>query len=216
MKIIPAERSDAAWLVSNHLKNLLSFAIHPDPEALSAAWLDAIKERVVETTDAAQRSFEGDALACELLNSARKLAFQFAKLMHDRPKLSTIPVEEWNVESYRRLFDDLSAAERTIRTMTNRQEAQPEPEEPTPVGTTSGPSGQTQNNIPQPEDVAEFYRLRELKSFEGKSKAEIHRTIADSNAKKTGETLTDEERTREAERIKKAIRDYENKVARLK
>ena len=91
-----------------------------------------------------------------------------------------------------------------------------EPDKPERGATASGPSGQTQNNIPQPEDVAEFYRLQKLKSFEGKPKAELHRTIADSNAKKTGETLTDEERTREAERIKKAIRDYENKVARLK
>lgn len=83
---------------------------------------------------------------------------------------------------------------------------------PKHVGTVSGPSGQTGNNVPQPTVVSEFYRLQKLTTWQGKPKAEIHREIARRNAKKTKRVLTEVHLMTEAERIKKAIRDYERKV----
>lgn len=80
------------------------------------------------------------------------------------------------------------------------------------VGTVSGPSGQSQNNVPQPTEVSEFYRLQRLPTWQGKSKAAIHKEIAQRNAKKAKRTLTEAQLTTEAARIKKAIRDYEQKV----
>lgn len=182
MKIIPAEKSTAAYFVSQQLQNLLGFGIHPDPEALSGAWLDAIKARIVETTDAAQRSFEGDAGACELLKSARRLAFQFAMLMHDRPKLSTIPVEEWNVESYRRLFDDLSAAERTIRTLSDKCEqpgrgepaAEPDSEQENELGQLGHPK----IVLPTDPDVADVWNTFQAVTVGTANVSEICREVA--------------------------------------
>lgn len=83
---------------------------------------------------------------------------------------------------------------------------------PKHVGTASGPSGQLRNNVPQPTEVSEFYRLQKLTKWQGKSKAEIHREIARRNAKETTRPWTEAELLREAGRIKKAIRDYERKV----
>lgn len=78
--------------------------------------------------------------------------------------------------------------------------------------TPSGPSGQLQNNVPQPTEVSEFYRLQKLPTWQGKPKAAIHREIAQRIAKKTKRLLKDDELRTESERIKKAIRDYERKA----
>lgn len=76
----------------------------------------------------------------------------------------------------------------------------------------SSSSGQTGNNVPQPTVVSEFYRLQRLPTRQGKSKAAIHKEIAQRNAKKAKRTLTEAQLTTDAARIKKAIRDYEQKV----
>lgn len=122
MTIIPAEKSTAAHFVSVHLADLLYWATKPDPNALSGDWLDAHKLRIGEVTESALRSFAGDEANSLRLRTARKLAFQFATLMHDRPKLSTIPVEEWHVQAYRQLFDDLSSLQREFWILSNTDE----------------------------------------------------------------------------------------------
>lgn len=78
----------------------------------------------------------------------------------------------------------------------------------------SSSSGQSQNNVPQPTEVSEFYRLQKLPTWQGKSKAAIHKEIAQRNAKKDKQTLTEAQLMTEAARIKKAIRDYERKANR--
>lgn len=82
------------------------------------------------------------------------------------------------------------------------------------AGTREGQPGHSENNIPQPEVVSEFYRLQQLPTWKGKPKAAIHREIAQRNAKKARRQLSKEQLKTEAERIKKAIRDYEGKVNR--
>jgi len=73
------------------------------------------KRNIIGATDAAVLSFTGDARTIQKLKSVRQLAFEFIALLLDRPNLSTIPPEEWNVLTYRQLFDDLSSLEREFR-----------------------------------------------------------------------------------------------------
>ena len=107
MKIIPADKPIAAWNVGEILSDLLFWAIHASPEPLSDAWLNTYKEKLVSVTDAASRSFADDPVTLQKLIDVRRLGFKFATLLCDRPALSTIPIEEWTVPKYRRLFNDL-------------------------------------------------------------------------------------------------------------
>jgi len=115
MTIIPADKTDAAWNVYKQLENVLGFARHPHPAALGDDWADACKQNIIAATDSAKRSFAGDSAAIQKLKSVRSLALEFIAVMIDRPMLSAIPPEAWNVRAYRQLFDDLSSLERKFR-----------------------------------------------------------------------------------------------------
>jgi len=117
MAIIPASKPNAAWNVSHKLNDLLGWARHPDPNALTEVWAESHKQNIIGATDAAIRSFADDARTIQKLKSVRKLAFEFIALLLDRPKLSTIPPEEWSVQAYRQLFDDLAELQREFRIM---------------------------------------------------------------------------------------------------
>ena len=213
--INPATKKNAAWQLSNLLNAILGWATNPQAEPLSVGWWDRCKQDISEAADVAIRSFDGDHETLRKIRQSRKLTFKFVGLLHHNPSLSSTAVQDWTVQAYRVLFDDLSSLQRELGAMGDAEGAPSEPVKTKHVGTTSGPSGQSENKISQPSAVSEFYKLQKSAKWKDKSKASIHRHIADDNAKKQGCKLTDEERTTEAECIKKAIRDYEKKVAKL-
>jgi|GEM_PF-4220374 len=117
VRIIPAKKRDAARNVSHQLDDLLGWARHPDPTALNFGWADAYRRTLNDVVDSAVCAFAGNKQAIPRLKSVRTLALDFIGLMVDRPKLSTIPPEEWPVPAYRQLFDDLAPLQREFRIM---------------------------------------------------------------------------------------------------
>ena len=116
------DKHRAAWNISHEMADLLGWARHPSPEPLSPGWADAYKKNTVSVVEYALQVFEYDESACRKLKSARKLAFEFIALLANNPTLAVMPVHEWPVESYRQLFDDLSALEREFRILSNVDE----------------------------------------------------------------------------------------------
>ncbi len=109
--ILPSDLRTAIHFLTTVLDDLLCWSVHPDPQPLSEAWLTSVKSGLVDKTDSAIRSAEhaGDAALVTKIKRARKLGFEFATLLCDRPVLSTVPVEQWTVPKHRRLFDDLDS-----------------------------------------------------------------------------------------------------------
>ncbi len=116
-RIIPAEPEHAFWNYSKLLSDLLCWATHPIGKTLNIDWRESYKNRIRDVADATIRSVEhrGDDSLVKKIKTAQRLGFQFATLLCDRPDLSTVAVENWNVPRYRQLFDDLSALEREFK-----------------------------------------------------------------------------------------------------
>jgi len=157
MAIIPASKKNAAWNVSTKLDGLLGWARHPDSNALSEPWAESYKQNIIGATDAAIRSFMDDARTIQKLKLARKLAHEFIALMLDRPKLSTIPPEEWTVQAYRQLFDDLTELQREFRIMGDAVET-PNSEKPADEVPAVG-AQHSRITVPTNEDVARVVNL---------------------------------------------------------
>ncbi len=110
--IIPADEAYAFWQLHKILNDVLCWATHPDPEPHGDEWLTMQKERIWDAAASAIRSIKsngGDAQRIADVKESQRLVNEFATLLTDRPNLSTIPVEEWSVPKYRRLFDELDA-----------------------------------------------------------------------------------------------------------
>ena len=117
MAIIPAEPKFAFWNFSKLLSDLLCWATHPDNATLNIDWQESYKDRISDVADSTILSVEhlGDESLVEKIKAARRLGFEFATLLCDRPALSTVAVENWTVPRYRQLFDDLSALEHEFK-----------------------------------------------------------------------------------------------------
>ena len=102
----------SAICVGRQISDLICWAIHPHPEALPDGWAAAYKLKITDAVNAAEKWHASDACLIDRLRSAKRLAFQFIALINDRPKISTVPVEEWPIQSYRQLFDDLAECSR--------------------------------------------------------------------------------------------------------
>ena len=114
-KIIPAAKEIAAWNVSRTLADVLGWATYPDPKRLTMGWWDTYKGNVQQVVGAATRSFHDEPGMLQKLDETRSLAFKFLGLLYHNPTLSTVPVQDWTVKAYQRLFDDLSELEREFR-----------------------------------------------------------------------------------------------------
>jgi hypothetical protein len=120
-KIVPAAKDLAAWNVSQTLGDILGWATYPDPKRLSMGWWDTYKANVQQVVGAATRSFHDEPEALQKLSETRSLAMKFLGLLYHNPTLSTVPVQDWPVKAYQRLFDDLSELEREFRIRGNEQ-----------------------------------------------------------------------------------------------
>ena len=133
MAVIPSEPSTAFWILSNTLRDLHSWAEHPDPQTLGGDWLQAYKDRIRSQSRSAIVSIEtlGDAALAAKIKDAERLAVRFATLLCDNPTLSTVPVQDWNVARFRELFDELGKSEELFKRLAkpedtaSKTEAQP-------------------------------------------------------------------------------------------
>lgn len=133
-KIVAATKENAAWNVSRMLADVLAWATYPDPRRLSLGWWDKNKANAESVLKSAVRSFDGDENALQRLRDARSLTVRFLGLMYHNPTLSKVPVQDWPVKAYQRLFDDLSELEREFRILGN---SQPGPQRPEAADNTS-------------------------------------------------------------------------------
>jgi hypothetical protein len=108
------------WFVLTELQrqvdSLLTYAIHPQTETLTADWMNAVKNRIRDYTSDALQSFSADSARISLIWKAQSASLAFVTLMHDRPKLSTMRREEWTVPAYCRIFDELDSVSATLKT----------------------------------------------------------------------------------------------------
>lgn len=101
------------WIALNEfqrdLSSLVSYAVHPLSEPHSNGWLESVRGLIRETLRPALAAFSDNDEMTATLCRAQSAALEFAAMMHNRPKLSTVPREEWTVPKYCRMFDELDA-----------------------------------------------------------------------------------------------------------
>ncbi len=107
----PDETSYAFRELARELDSLLNWAVEPWPNPLDDNWLEGTKRGIRHAARVA-RNATRDRVIADKVFAANCKGVEFARLLCDRPKLSTIPVEEWTVPKYRLLFDDLAALAR--------------------------------------------------------------------------------------------------------
>ena len=97
--------------LARELDNLLNWAVEPWPNPLDEEWLEGTKRGIHHTARIALNATR-DRVIADKVFAANCKGVEFARLLCNRPKLSTIPVEEWTIPKYRLLFDDLAALAR--------------------------------------------------------------------------------------------------------
>lgn len=152
------------------LSSLVSFAVHPYSEPISNGSMESARVLIRETLRTALAAFSDDHEMTATLCRAESAALEFAATMCNRPKLSTVPREEWTVPKYCRMFDELDAiaselkekaeelerANLVFRTETQRETSSIVVEESKQTGTSAGHRG---NNSWSPEAEKEGRRI---------------------------------------------------------
>lgn len=99
---------DAFYELAHTLNSLLEWAIEPWPRALPENWAEGEKRGVSHAARLARNLTTDDALV-EKIFAANRKGQRFVDLLQKHPTISAIPVEEWSVPAYRKLFDDIAA-----------------------------------------------------------------------------------------------------------
>ena len=96
----------------------MSWAVEPWPTPHNDEWLEGQKRAIHQATRTARNSTKDRLIANKIFDANCK-AVELARLLCNRPKLSTIPVEEWTIPKYRLLFDDVAALAREFHRLGN-------------------------------------------------------------------------------------------------
>lgn len=111
--------------VARALKDLTSWCHHPDPHPLSVDWRESVKANIADCVRPAIKAVQklGDHETERLLREAQSCAYELAALLCERPGLSTVPCDAWQMQCDRDLVDDVSRITREILEKADREKA---------------------------------------------------------------------------------------------